>query len=180
MSIDPQVLADLTVKMDEVGLPDPEGAAREELETGEPILATHSFLKWLTDEMVPAGDQRWIDWTLKHPEHNPVLAAALEALLGAGVDREALTELVRVMQFRICDHICYMLDQVAMPGEVPIQDFAVYQVGGGDSPATDQPIARLEGLHELIGEWDPEGESKSEEKDDELEENQQEEMEEDE
>lgn len=180
MSIDPQALADLTLKMDEVGLPDPEAAAREELESGEPILATHSFLKWLTDEMVPAGDQRWIDWALKHPEHNPGLAPALEKLLGAGVDRDALTALVRVMQFRICDHVCYMLDQVAMPGEVPIQDFAVYHVGGGNSPTTDKPIARLEGLHELIGEWDPESESESEESGEEIDENDLEEMEEDE
>lgn len=181
MSIDPQALADLTLKMDEVGLPNPERAARKELESGRPILATHSFLKWLTDEMVPTGDQRWIDWTLKHPEHHPVLAPALEKLLGAGVDREALTALVRVMQFRICDHICYMLDQVAVPGYVPVQDFGVYHVGGGDSPTTDKPIARLDSLHEMIGAWDPESESEdAEESDDEIDENDLEEMEEDE
>lgn len=180
MSIDPQVLADLTAKMGELGLPDPEGAARDELESGKPILATHSFLKWLTDEMVPAGDQRWIAYALKHPEHNPVLAPALEKVLAAGVDREALTALVRVMQFRMCDHICYMLDQVALPGEVPVQDFGVYHVGGGESPTTDQPIARLEGLHELIGEWDPEGESAAAESDGEMDEDALEAMEEDE
>ena len=50
-----------------------------------------------------------------------------------------------------------MLDQVALPGSVPVQDFGVYHVGGGDSPASDKPIARLDALHEQIGEleyWD--------------------------
>lgn len=82
-------------------------------------------------------------------------AVALARLLEAGTDRNDLNTLVRVMQFKICDHICFMLDQVAREGYVPIQDFCVYHVGGGDSPTTDKPIARLTALHELIGIWDP-------------------------
>ncbi len=155
MAIHRKALADLTAKMRQLGLPDPEGAAREELETGSPILATYSFLKWLTDAMVSPGDHTWINRALRNPGENPVLAPALRRLLKAGADRDDLNALVRVMQFRICDHVCFMLDQVAVPGSVPIQDFAVYHVGGGDSPDTDKPIARLEALHEEIGAWDP-------------------------
>src|SRR4051812_27994082 len=49
MAVDPVALAELTAKMRQLGLPDPERAARAELETGAPILATQSFLKWLAD-----------------------------------------------------------------------------------------------------------------------------------
>ena len=155
MAINRKKLADLAAKMRQVNLPDPEEAAREELETGSPILATYSFLKWLTDEMVRSGDYAWMDHALQHTEANPVLGLALRRLLDAGADREELNTLVRIMQFKICDHVCFMLDQVAVSGYVPIQDFGVYHVGGGKSPTEDKPIARLEALHEEIGAWDP-------------------------
>lgn len=162
MVVDPVALAELTAKMRLLGLPDPEGAAQEELETGVPILATQSFLKWLTDEMVRPGDHRWITRALNNADDHPVLAPALRQLLDAGAGRDDLTAVVRVMQYRMCDHVCFMLDQVAVPGSVPVQDFGVYHVGGGDSPTTDRPIARLDALHEQIGAWDPSEEAEEE------------------
>ena len=48
MALDRKVLRDLTAKMKQLGLPNPAELAREELESGEPILATYSFLTWLT------------------------------------------------------------------------------------------------------------------------------------
>jgi hypothetical protein len=158
MPIDPKKLAALTEQMRSLGLPDPENAAREELKTGDPILATQSFLKWLTDEMVRPGDYRWIDGTVADQEDSPVLGPALARLLKTGADRDDVIAVGRVLQYRICHHICTMLDQVSLPGYVPIQDFGVYHVGGGDSPTTDKPIVRLEGLHEQIEAWDPESE----------------------
>lgn len=155
MAVDPVAVAELAAKMRQLGLPDPEAAARRELETGTPILATQSFLKWLASGMARAGDHRWIDRALRSPADYPALAPALRRLLDAGASREDLTAVVRVMQFRVCDHVCFMLDQVAAPGAVPVQDFGVYHVGGGDSPTTDRPIARLDALHEQIGAWDP-------------------------
>jgi hypothetical protein len=155
MTIDPKALAALAAKMRQLNLPDPKKAAREELETGTPILATYSFLKWLTDEMVRPGDYAWMDHALKHAEAKPALEQVLRRLLAAGADRESLNTLVRIMQFKICDHVCVMLDQVALPGYVPIQDFGVYHVGGGNDPTEDKPIARLEALHEEIAAWDP-------------------------
>ena len=162
MALDRKALKDLTARMKQLGLPDPAAAAREELESGEPILATYSFLTWLTGEMVPLGDSKWISRSLKHADVNPLLSATLKRLLAAGVDRDDLTTLVRIMQYRICNHVCTMLDQVGLPGTVPIQDFAVYHVGGGDSPEDDRPIARLQDLHEEIEQWDPSGESEDE------------------
>lgn len=155
MPIDPAQLAALTEQMRRLDLPDPERAARAELETGSPILATQSFLKWLTDELVKPGDAAWIERTLRNREHHPLLAPALERLLAAGIEQSDLIDVVRVMQFKIVDHICYMLDSIALPGQVPIQDFGLYLVGGGDSPSTDKPIVRLDALHEQIGAWDP-------------------------
>ena len=157
MAVDPQKLEELAAQLRQLGLPDPERAARRELETGEPILATQSFLKWLTDGIEPPGDYAWMDRTLRDRERHPVLGPALERLLAAGAERADLQAVVRAMQFRICEHVCFMLDQVALPGYVPIQDLGVYHVGGGDSPTSDRPIARLDALHEQIGDladWD--------------------------
>lgn len=155
MPIDPEQLAALTKQMQQVGIPDPEAAAKQELETGSPILATMSFMTWLTGEMVKPDDEKWIDRAVKNPDDHPVLGPALKRLVKAGASRADLIDVVRVMQFKIVDHICYMLDSVALPGTVPIQDFGVYVVGGGDSPTTDKPIVRLDALHEQIGFWDP-------------------------
>ncbi|HVC92084.1 MAG TPA: hypothetical protein VND64_00260 [Pirellulales bacterium] len=102
--------------------------------------------------MVRLGDYAWMDRARKRDEP---LGLALQRLLDAGADRKDLNDVVRAMQYRICDHICVMLDQVALPGQVPIQDFGVYHVGGGDTPDKDKPIARLEGLHEEIEAWNP-------------------------
>ena len=160
MALDRKALKDLTARMKQLGLPDPAAAARAELESGEPILATYSFLTWLTREMV--GDPKWIKAALKHADVNPLLTSTLTRLLAAGADRDDLTTLVRIMQYRICKHVCTMLDQVALPGTVPIQDFAVYHVGGGESPEDDRPIARLQDLHEEIEQWDPSAETEDE------------------
>jgi hypothetical protein len=166
MPADPQAIAALAAQMKTLGLPDPEGAARRELETGSPILATQSFLTWLTNEMVAPGDRAWIDRALSNREHHPVLAPLLDRLLAAGASRDDLTLLARLMQFRICDHVCYMVDSVALPGYVPIQDFGLYVVGGGDSPTSDKPIVRLDALHEQIGFWDPSEEHDDDEEED--------------
>ena len=159
MPADRKAVTALAKKMRQLGLPDPTAAARRELETGEPILATHSFLTWLTGEMVSPGDHGWIDRALANPGSFPALTPVLGRVLAAGVSRDDLTALVRVMQFRMCDHVCLMLDQVAVPGTVPVQDFGVYHVGGGNSPTTDKPIVRLDTLHEQIGAWDPDAEA---------------------
>ncbi len=162
MEVDSEKLAELTAQFESLDLPeeiglDPEEAAREELETGEPILATFSFMKWLTGEMVQPGDFRWIEVVAENPTmmEYKVLAPVLKRLLDAGADRNDLTTLVRVMQYFICTHVCTMVDQVAMEGIVPIQDFGLYVMGDGDDPTTDKPIARIEALHEQIGAWDP-------------------------
>jgi len=105
--------------------------------------------------MIHPGDEKWIERALKHPDDHPVLAPALKRIQEAGVSRDDLVDVVRVMQFQIVDHVCYMLDSIALPGTVPIQDFGVYVVGGGDSPTTDKSIVRLESLHEQVGSWDP-------------------------
>jgi len=157
MPVDPEKLAALTEKFRQLNLAwifsDPEKAAREELETGEPTLATYSFLKWLTDATVRPQDFAWMDQAIENNE--PVLGPALKRLLDAGMDRNDLNTVVRVMQYRICDHLCFMLDQMAYEQYVPVQDFGVYHVGGGESPVDDKPIARLNALHEQIGAWDP-------------------------
>jgi hypothetical protein len=161
MEVDPKRLAELTAQFEALNLPpsilDPEEAALDELESGEPILATYSFLKWLTDAMVKPGDSRWMDVVAENSGmmEYKVLASVLKRLLDAGADRNDLNTLVRIMQYDICNHICYMLDQVAMEGILPIQDFGLYVMGDGDDPSTDKPIVRIEDLHKQICGWHP-------------------------
>jgi hypothetical protein len=135
---------------------DPEAWARSQLEEGIPQLAIFCFSKAMWQGIVDENDTEWIDaeieWARTHPnEPCAQIGPALEEMLSKGVSRQAITDLVRVMQYGLLYHVASLLDGSRIV-EFPVNNWTLYQVD-----ENDRLIAIIQGLHEVLLSMDPTG-----------------------
>jgi hypothetical protein len=138
------------------GADDPESWARSQLEEGIPQLAIFCFAKALWQGVIDENDHKWIDheiaWAKSRPQASCAQTGpALEEMLAKGVSRQAITNLVRVMQYSVLFHACSVLDGSRMV-ELPINDWVLHQVD-----ENGRPVAIIQGLHEVLLGMDPTG-----------------------
>jgi hypothetical protein len=146
-----------------LGVRNPEGWARSQTREGINQMGRACLLYWLFYYLVGQHDLGWVDreialydqFEAKRPgrgaarlPHGPVL----KRLLAAGATREELTVLCREMQLKTLYDCCAVLDCIRVPpDEVAIDCFGVFEVD-----ADGNPLRRVPGLHESIGEFDRE------------------------
>src|SRR4029453_8552845 len=132
----------------------PRPAGQEDI----PQLARFLFLRQAWPAVVREEDQRWIAHEIEASEKRPTDPGAggglaLKRLLQAGANANDLTELVRVMQWRLLFHLCYLLQD---PGDVEPEashvGWALFEID-----ANDQPMRHIGGLHESVLETEPRG-----------------------
>lgn len=151
---DPAELRRLTDLFRQHGAPDPEMWARSQLEEGLPQLAVFCFAKALWEGVVAEGDNGWIDgeieWAKSRPSDPCAQAGpALAEMLGKGVSRQAITDLVRVFQYSALYHACSLLDGSRVV-HLPVSEWILHQVD-----EEGKPIAIIQGLHEVLLGLDP-------------------------
>lgn len=155
---DEQRIADLTELLTRLGAPDPSAWARSEVEEDIPQVARYLFLRQAWTHVIADGDDAWIDAWRELAAQSPAapcagIGPALERLLAAGVDRDDLSTVVRVMQYSTLFGLCYLLDD---PGEVePEAAEVAWALVEVDDEGT---VGRhLGALHESLLETDPSG-----------------------
>src|SRR5207249_802502 len=125
-------LRSLTEVFRRAGATDPESWAHSQLAEGIPQLSIFSFAKALWNAMIREDDDTWIDreikWAEKHSSDPCAqVGPALREMLGKGVSRVVIVDLVRVMQYEALYHACSILDGARME-DVPITDWTLHQV----------------------------------------------------
>lgn len=148
MEKDPNILADA---LDELGPPNPEDLARTEIESGDPILAYHLFLKRAWELVVPRNAS-WMEAEADGSDDD--VSVALRSLLDCGASPKSLTNLVRNMQQRLLHRLCYLIDD---PG-VEVEAFEDRGWGLFETDDDGEPVAQISGLNESVIAMDPERE----------------------
>jgi hypothetical protein len=153
---DPEELRQLAEVFRLHGADEPESWALSQLEEGIPQLAIFCFLKALWQGIVPEDGVDWfegeIEWAKSRP-NDPCaqLGPALEEMLAKGVRREAIIDLIRVMQYNSLYNACLLIDG-AMRMDLPVNDWTLHQVD-----EEGRPVATIQGLHEVMLSMDPTG-----------------------
>lgn len=147
-------LKQLTDVFRRAGAKDPESWASSEVDEGINQLARFSFLKAISAQWLREDAFDWVDDAVKQISHQPddpgaQLPAALQEMLDKGVSKEAIVDLVRVIQFDTLFHVCSVIDG-SIDTDTPVSDWALYE-----TDEDDNPIDTIGGLHESLLEFDP-------------------------
>ena len=142
-----------------LGAHDPDGWARSQVEEGIPQYARFVFLRESWKSTIADGDTSWIDQKMAAAERQPRgpgagIGPALTRLLAAGASREDITEVVRVMQWRLLERIACQLDD---PGvvEYPSKDMPQVSWALFEIDANNKPLREIGSLHESVLDTDP-------------------------
>jgi hypothetical protein len=146
---------ELTQLFSKLGARNPAAWAHSQLTEDKPQLARFLFLRQAWKQVITEDDRSWIAHALATKPTDPGggIVPALTRLLNAGVSEQDLTDVVRVMQWRVLSRICYLLEN---PGDVEdeVRDirWRLFQID--DDYAV---IDVLGGLHESVLETEPSG-----------------------
>lgn len=151
-----QELQRLTEIFREAGAIDPELWASSEIEEGIPQLARFSFLKALSSIFLKDTDLDWVNNQIEYNYSRPgdpcaQIVPALQEMLDKNVSREAIIDLVRVIQFQTLFHTCSTIDCTYEPG-TPIKSWGLFQKDENYNPTVE-----ISELHESLLEFDPSG-----------------------
>jgi protoporphyrinogen oxidase len=135
------------------GAKDPESWAESEVEEGINQLARFSLLKALTSELLKESDLEWVDEVANRSAEPGVplsqLGPAVKQMLDKGVSKEAIIDLVRVIQYNSLAHVASVLDD-SSSFDTPVNNWAVFECDEDDAP-----IEAISSLHESLLEFDP-------------------------
>ena len=117
-------------------------------------LARFSLLKALTSEVLKDRDVEWVNIQLGHIDNNegaPLsqLAPAIKEMIDKGVSKEAVIDLVRVIQYETLFHVLMVLEGETNV-ETPVNRWAVFEKDENDNPTKE-----IHGLHESLLGFDP-------------------------
>ena len=156
-----QEIQQLTEHFRALGAFDPEGWARSQIEEGIPQYARFVFLRQAWQRVIADGDTSWMEPQIQQSERHPrgpgaSIGPALKRMLAAGVSREDIAEVVRVMQWDVVFGIAYQLSDpgvVVYPSdETPRVNWTLFEVDDDG-----QPLQPIDGLHESVLDTDPTG-----------------------
>jgi len=141
--------ASIRADLELLGVPadEAEQIAAADMDGATPQLVRHAVLAAAWRHVVDP-DGAWIE---AHETAVP-MNEPLEALLAAGVDRVALTRLVRAMQFELLAGMCELLDDGR--DRVTAARWRLFEVDDAGRPA--RPVVAL---HESVTSSDPTGEA---------------------
>jgi len=151
----------LTAHFRLLGAFDPESWARSQVEEGIPQYARLVFLRQAWQGVIADGDASWIEPEIQESERHPRqpgagIGPALKRMLAAGVSREDIVEVIRVMQWKVLARIAYQLSDPGVvdypSGEMPHVNWTLFEVGDDG-----KPLHPIDGLHESVLDTDPTG-----------------------
>ena len=149
----------LTELYRKLGAEDPESWAESQIEEGINQLGRFLFLRQAWREVINEDDHSWIQDQISYSEQRPDapcsgIGPALQRLLDKGSDPQVITDVVRIMQYRLLFRLCYLLGHHGdLEPEVQHISWALMQI---DSD-TGQIVAEINALHESVLETDPTG-----------------------
>jgi len=152
----PDKMSELVSVFEKLGVSNPESFARSQLNEGIPQLSMVFFLYRAFHSLVREGDHKWIRGLTHSPRANPC-GAALERILDRGTDLNDLVTFAKCAQRELLVDLIYIIDDataVHFDDEdvrrslTPIH-WRLFQVDRNGAP-----IVALDGLHELLGEFD--------------------------
>lgn len=143
-----------------LGAPEPESWARSQVEEGIPQYARFVFLRAAWSRIIADGDTSWIEPTIADSARRPrdpgsSAGPILERMLTAGISRDDITELARVMQWAVLFDLSYQLSDPGVtiyPDGVPHVDWTLFEVDEDGNP-----LHPIDGLHESVLDTDPSG-----------------------
>jgi hypothetical protein len=149
---------ELTETFRRIGAAEPHSWARSEVTEDIPQLCRFLFLRQAWRLLVTEEDDSWIDNAIKQSERSPGapcsgIGPALKHLIAKGIDRQDLTDVVRVMQYEVLFGLCYLLED---PGDIEpeVADVCWGLLELDEDGRTGRPIC---GLHESVLSTDPTG-----------------------
>jgi len=140
--------SELTDLFGKLGARDPALWAHSQIREGIPQLARFLFLRQAWRQVVPPGDETWVEQELKTPVNAPggIIVAPLRRLIDGGASISDLTILVRIMQWRLLFRLCYLLDD---PGDVE-EEVENIEWGLFQTDDKGNPLEPIDGLHESV------------------------------
>lgn len=153
-NIEKLTIQQLTEIFRQAGAKDPESWAASEVEEGINQLARFSFLKSITSELLKAGDIHWCDNQIEYNysekgDRDYKMVEALKEMIDKDVEKAAIVDLIRAIQYNTLFHICGIIDR-AFERDTPINNWGLFEVDDNDNPTR-----RIGGLHESLYEFDP-------------------------
>jgi len=129
---DKNSLEGLTEIFRQAGALEPELWARSQLNEGINQLSRFSFLKGITSEWLKEDDLDWVNNRIQQDNSKPgdpcsQLPKALKEMLDKNVSKEAIVDLIRVIQFETLFHVCSTIDRT-YETDTPVKDWSLYQV----------------------------------------------------
>lgn len=143
------------------GAYDPESWARSQVQEGIDQWARFVFLHQAWQSIIADGDTTWIVSLIQESDQRPrdpgaAAGPALQRMLAAGVVPEDITDLVRVMQWRVLFEIAYQLSDpgvVEYPSEnMRHVNWALFKID-----ENGKPLDSINLLHESVLDTDPTG-----------------------
>ncbi|HET6990517.1 MAG TPA: hypothetical protein VFJ43_04295, partial [Bacteroidia bacterium] len=112
--------------------------------------------KTITSEWLKEDNLSWVDNQIEFNYSRPgdpcsQLPKALKEMLDKNVSREAIIDLIRVIQFNTLFHVCSAIDK-SFEADTPVANWTLYEVDDDDNPKNS-----ITGLHESLLEFDPSG-----------------------
>lgn len=149
---------DLTSILRSLGANEPESWAESEVNEDIPQLARFMFLKGAWRRIASVDDTTWIDNIVQNvpaDSNEPYAGAAhsIRRMLGAGVSKSDVAQLVRATRAEFLFELCYMMDD---PGSVDGNDGYV-DWSLMELDADGNACRSISGLHESVVETDPTG-----------------------
>ena len=150
-------LEELTDIFRRLGANNPERWAGSQIREQIPQLGRFLVLRAMWDCVTRAGTTDRIDYGLKHGRDAPHIRA-LQAMLKAGVSKEAITSLARFKQAELLQEFCYLLeDYSSVPqNSIPKTGKEYVRWSLREIDADGKPMERpIDGLHESFWSLDP-------------------------
>jgi hypothetical protein len=149
-------LKSLTEVFRQAGAIAPEMWAKCQIEEGINQLGRFSFLKAITSEWLKEEDLNWVDNQIEFNYSQPAepcsqLPNALKEMRERNGSREAIVDLIRVIQFDTLFHVCSIIDK-SIEADTPVKNWSLYELDEDNNPKDS-----LNELHESLLAFDPSG-----------------------
>jgi hypothetical protein len=143
------------------GARDPESWAKSQVEEGINQWGRFVFLHQAWKNIIPDRDTTWITPLIEEADKKPndpgaAAGPALRRMLQAGVNPQDITDVVRVMQWHILFDLMYQLSDPSIV-EYPSKNMKHVQWMLFEVDDDENPIDRIDMLHESVLDTDPTG-----------------------
>lgn len=154
-------IRELAERFRALGAFDPKGWGRSQVQQGIPQYARFVFLRQTWQDVVREGEGSWIDAEIAQSDKRPSdvgasLGPILKRMLAAGVGREDIAELARVMQWQTLVGIASQIDDsggVPYPSEkLPAAHWALCE-----TTEDGEVLHVIDSLHESVFDVEPSG-----------------------